>query len=401
MVLIHMYMSSMRLEPARQMAGRCKKPAFSIPAEKPELIHINHSRIPKDETTGIYMRILEEILTEPRPEIHLATVISEIKDPKLIDDVFTFRGYGGRAVDAIRDTVLWYTRSEDDFLRGNAYLALLKTFRTPEMFDFFMHAFERAAELSEREACFIVRGIYKLAGNAPKKRKAALERVLDALDCGSPGVQKEIILQTIMEHGKDDGVAMLIAKIMADPQSRGIVSCAFPEFADTATLINDPELVGYLAAIFKNNNIDWRTTFIHIIPKIVPIEMFASMFTRKEQVGLLGAPLGLLTINAELGMEYFRAACEGRLVPCEAMGAKFKYSLLPLRKLRWAGRVNLNAISVAEEVPEHLRLIVAYHEYVEGLTGSHRTARVKENKLADTLGLRNEMRTWQRFAIAD
>lgn len=58
------------------------------------------------------------------------------------------------------------------------------------------------------------------------------------------------------------------------------------------------------------------------------------------------------------------------------------------------GRMNILARGISAAVPENLRSVVAYHEYIEGLTCSQKTA-LKEEKLAvSELGLEKEHACW-------
>ncbi|MCX6769024.1 MAG: hypothetical protein NTY83_04275, partial [Candidatus Micrarchaeota archaeon] len=109
-----------------------------------------------------------------------------------------------------------------------------------------------------------------------------------------------------------------------------------------------------------------------------------------------GNPGGRFTFHYIVAYGYFRAACEGRLIEAEVMGNRFKYFLLPAEKIGESpGRVNQCAIAVSGQVPENLRPIVAYHEYVEGQAGgSHKKAVEAEIGAVRSLGLEAEYREW-------
>jgi len=95
-----------------------------------------------------------------------------------------------------------------------------------------------------------------------------------------------------------------------------------------------------------------------------------------------------------LGYEYFKAACKGKLIEVEINGERFKYFLMSHETLRTFGRVNIRACAVSDAVPKRFHPIVAYHEYVEGKTRSHKKAVKAELEAARELGLEREHHDW-------
>ncbi len=111
----------------------------------------------------------------------------------------------------------------------------------------------------------------------------------------------------------------------------------------------------------------------------------------------LGKPSRISTFYYIVAYEYFMAACEGRLIEAEVMGERFKYFLIPADKIGdTPGRVNERAIAVSEDVPENLRPVVAYHEFVEGQGQSHEKAKEVEIEAVRSLGLEQEYVKWLR-----
>ncbi len=141
------------------------------------------------------------------------------------------------------------------------------------------------------------------------------------------------------------------------------------------------------------------------VPLIKDIEKFVSRLSPETKDAIKKHASILLNGNPMDGVAYlyFKAACEGNLIKFKFAGVSFTFCTGSNEILKSPGRNNLNAIAISENLttlPEQFRVIVAYHEYVEGqesLKGNekaHDAAVEAEMRLVRSMDILTAYRAW-------
>jgi len=326
-----------------------------------------------------------------------------------LNSSFVFAGYEGRTKDALRDLLIAASYHENDGLRGDAYNGLCEL-EFPGKLNFLLSRL-RHEKKTVYHLCHAIKPELK-------KHPRDIRRVVDEVCCilkssGASRARQEmaILLLNIGTKKAMNSVFHMLAKEkdpdIIDSLLTELMLGKNIEFAKKENLVANI-MKRHLKYLHEGTIHDF---FMHVIPNIHDIEGFVSHFTSEERKELLRlGDCELKTDNYWLGYTYFKAACDSTFMEAEMLGTSFKYILLPKGNLITSrGRVNGFAIAVSEEVPEKFRLVVAFHEYVEGRTYSHEKAVKAELLAAQSLGLDTEYIYWateqkdelDRFSVID
>jgi len=325
-----------------------------------------------------------------------------------LNTAFVFAGYEGRTMDALRDLLVAATYHDNEGFRGDAFNGL-GSLDFHGKLDFFLSRLPDE-KLAAYEVCHTI-------GLELKKHPEEIMRVVGELS-------------SILEKSSDTRVRLETAALLIGIRTNKAMRIVFRMLEKE----KDPEVLDSLSAyLTQGHSLEFakkkklvasmmkqllkhqqkasiQEYFMHVVPAIQDIESFASLFTQEEQRELLRKGNSeMQTGHYWLGYNYFKAACDHTFMEAEVLGMHFKYMLLPKGVLTKGGAVNKSAIGVSEEVPETFRLIIAFHEYVEGLTDSHEKAIKAELLAAQSLGIDKEYVYWAtelvgqlfRFSVID
>jgi len=325
-----------------------------------------------------------------------------------LNTAFVFAGYEGRTKDALRDLLVAATYSDNEGFRGDAFNGLGSLDFSGKL-DFFLSRLPDE-KLAPYEVCHTI-------GLELKKHPEETRRVVEELSCilkKSTDVrirlETAILLINVATKKAKDLVYRMLEKEkdpeVLDSLSANLTQGHSLEFAKKKKLV---------ARMMKQHLKHQQKAciqeyFMYVVPAIQDIESFASLFTQEEQRELIRmGDTEMQTHHYWLGHNYFKAACNHTFMEAEVLGIHFRYMLLPKGVLTKGGKVNKSAIGISEEVPETFRLIIAFHEYVEGLTDSHEKAIKAELLAAQSLGIDKEYIYWAtelegqlfRFSVID
>ncbi|NYZ60227.1 HEAT repeat domain-containing protein [Candidatus Micrarchaeota archaeon] len=314
-------------------------------------------------------------------------------DDETLGRLLEFEGYEGRARDAIFDVLLALACHPNPDTREGAY-DVLGASGKPEALEFLL---ERAKE--ERGPLVkVLTAIANIAKKMPQEKEKIVERLEPLLSDAGSSVRKETALMFV---DFTDRSKILVLKMLAGEQDGDVAMVLF-EHIPIAGSHDHSRYAGCIAMAINRHiskNPEIASAFFNRVAPKTDMEKLVGKLTLESRrlLAELGRPDGRFAFGYIVAYEHFMAACEGRLIGAEVMGNRFKYFLLPSERMGdTPGRVNERAIAVSEDVPERLRPIVAYHEYVEGQTGSHKKAKRAEIKAVRSLGLEQEYVEWLR-----
>ena len=306
-------------------------------------------------------------------------------------------------------------QQDKEFLANNpgfsleSYIAHRKQLFKPETLNLFI---ERAFSEKDQNLFKLHRIIHHFLKEMPEENEQVVRKIAPLLEAGESSVRTEtawLFFDINTPESVDLGVkAMIAEKNEADADtmfthlifnSSCLKTLAADEkkFAAAFAQFIDAHAEGFAARRMRPNMF-----FSLVIPMMKEVDRFAASLSDKTRSLFLELAAEIsnskMVLRADLtSTEYFRAGATGRLIEAEVLGSRFRYFIMPQNKMTEScGMVNMNAIAISDAVPEMMRPIVGYHEYIEGQTISHRKAVKAEKKAALSLGLEQEYKAWMR-----
>ncbi|MDO8553566.1 MAG: HEAT repeat domain-containing protein [Candidatus Micrarchaeota archaeon] len=326
---------------------------------------------------------------------------SVIIDDVTLNRVFTFTGYEGRTREALCDLLIAAVDTTDnDNVRNGAYRSL-GYFDFPQALDFLLDRVSKETNLlTIYNICNALRNI---TNRTPRKNPRIVSILLPRTTDENPEIRCEIAaLLCNIRTRKSVVIAWNMLEREKDPLVR---DCLFESLVHESRFVHD--IMGttafvdaLLRTIRAHINEFSQSQLSHLFDSgicvIKDIRGFVSRLSDREKEVLLTDPpkIGIRHVAYVLSYEYFKAACENRLVDVTMCGTTFSYVLVPHTRIGDFGKVHEEACAVSYAVPERFRSIIAYHEHVEGQTGSHEIAVKKELEAAVALGIDVEYKAW-------
>ncbi|MEW5996399.1 MAG: hypothetical protein AB1657_02270 [Candidatus Micrarchaeota archaeon] len=327
-----------------------------------------------------------------KDDIVVAADFVEKTDDATLRSMLEFEGYVGREREAITDLFAAIACGSSGKTKSMAYQELGHIGK-PELLGFLLG---RALEEGGEYIYDVLAGISGLCGKCPQEKERVVETLKPLLSDADSSIRWQTALFFI---GFTEKSGTLVLGMLARERDGRAAKAVL----DQIGRLNGNELwdaTGHIARAINRHigkNPRFASTFVNIAPA-VDMEKLVGILTpesrRLLEERIKPGMYDMVIFNHLLTYRYFMAACEGRLIETEVMGNRFKYFLLPAKVLDNHGRVNERAIAISEDVPENLRQIVAYHEFVEGRTRSHEKAIEAEMEAVRSLGLEAEYKEW-------
>lgn len=327
--------------------------------------------------------------------------ISKCSDDAL-NRVFVFEGYGSRTRDALLDILMIAADGNNADIRYGVYLSI-KSFDRGDILDFLV----KSAFKDSKNAYAIFDAISNFLEKHPEETENAVSALSPLLGHSDYCVRQECV-NCFSKLGDVNALRLAWQAVARESDSRSASALHVMEHPnEKITESLGDEYFRLLADAMNKQLRAWSEYTIFVlfavtIRDIEGIRKLMELLTPETKSLLLEK--GTRTnpnINYTLGYEYAKAAIEGQLQELEVLGNKIRYFVLPHDLLDAHGRVNGFAIALSDKVPENLKPIVLYHEYIESLesmngnrANAHEKAVETELPLARSLGIEREYLEW-------
>lgn len=325
-------------------------------------------------------------------------------DESILDRTLVFEGYESRSLQALLRMLRLAADDFDPKTREAAYHGI----ETSGMREFLGLMLERVS--LEEGDCLLHRALAaarRLDVDGAREGEIK-ERLVGRIGSSDPAIRFECILS--IEPGLSEEMHMVIWDALKDEDDPAVITSLFSvsNWIDEIVVSGKKTLGGIWVR-------DMLSKFLNARPEIVPgihmelitraipyldgIEGLADTLSPETKERLLAATdpekyPSVIMHEALLCANFLKSALERTLESAEVMGQRICFCRMPASELGSMGRVYLNEIAVADEVPEGMVPIVAYHEFIEGKTDSHEKAINAEKEAVRTLGLKNEYAAW-------
>ncbi len=364
----------------------------------PRLVKTNYDILETSEAEILALCIKGALYKKDSVDL-LGLAINAAKfSDETLNKTLEFAGYGGRTKEAIYNLLINAAHSDDSFTRGSAYAAL-SYLNFPTTLDFLLdHAFKE----KEGEFGCLCDTVGKILEEKAGEKERVIEKLKPLLLDKNPCIRLEVA-RLFIELGTESSSELAWKALMKEKDEDNIKEI-FRSFAESpgARPFRSKEKFPELLVRFIKRQLEKCPSinsqlFTRIIPEIKDIEKFIEKLPLKSRELLLelgGSRNSVTELHDIISYGYFKAACENTLIETEIQGERFKYFILPDEILGDNGALNIYAYGVSDAVPEKFRPIVAYHEHIEGKTGSHEEARSAEIDAAYSLGIGEEHLGW-------
>jgi|GEM_PF-6406624 hypothetical protein len=299
----------------------------------------------------------------------LTRLLTYASDDEL-NQAFSFQGHEGNAKDAITKYLLEYMEGAYAYdIRLQAASGLWKIGKSrPELrpkvllfikesldssdFQIRTSAFERLTWFGSRES-------FDIAIDALSNEKIgeAFNTMLASFDCRE-------YAHSVSQEELTDGIAKMLIH-----QLDKLVQYRAPDYA----------------------------VFIINLVQAVDIARFASHFSAEEKQRFSNAiNYPAIETFAVLSIAYVNAAFNNEIYEIVLDGTKVRYIHLPESRSHEIGRFAGDILAISKDVPDALKQVVLYHEFIERKSGSHDIAMLAELRLVDELGLQGQYVEWMR-----
>ncbi len=328
----------------------------------------------------------------------LAAYIEGIDDETL-NQAFIFEGYEGKTRKALLDLFIYAACNGPQAGKEPVYRAL-EFFEYPETIEFLTK--QALVEKDYAIIAAICMSLEKLTKDLSESEKNQILEKLKHLLFDDRSLIRYELMNLFFNFGTKKAVKRAVEAFLKEEDESTIASM-YNGLGDLNLLIEtlDNEYDQFVAKVVKTkirkNPSIAVNLFINLVSKIRDIENFVEMLSKDDYEFLsdLFQSIKQVPYLFTTSFEYFKAAYNKSLVEVEVDGERFKYCLLSMdESVENLGRCCNNAIVISDKIPKIFRPIIAYHEYIEGKTGSHDEAVRRESVAARNMGLEKELKEW-------